>query len=1066
VAEEVSEEAIISVTKTKESKTYNLKKIAKPMKKTKEKNEEQNHTTTNTNTNKVQINNLKKNGKKKIKENHKNSQNTKSEVAQEHSNAEVKDEDGKETNQMRILYTNADQLTSSKKFELLQIVKEMKPHIIAVCEVKPKNGSERTTMDFNIDNYTLYSTNLAPGSNTGRGIAVYVHVNIDSGVSMVPISIKFEEACLLEFNLQGKDKLLFGCIYRSPTRTASSSENNQNLNHLLKHVTQKAYSHVCIVGDFNYKEINWQSWSTTKSESSAESEFLEAVKDCYLHQHVSDATRARGQDDPSLIDLVLTNEQMQISDLQIKAPLGKSDHSIISFKYSCYLNYAKAQKRYAYHKGDYEAMRNQLETARWKELFLSESENLSVEELWSSFKSVLHELRHKFVPKVCSNLGWRSKGEIPIPKYAREAIRSKSAAHRKWIRTRKATGNDHKERKEFKKMRNKVKTLMRGLKRKTEKEIGSTAKSKPKAFWSHVRKKLKTKSGVAPLLDDEGTMKYTDKEKADILQSQFSSVFTNEPLDDIPFIDKRTENTIGDCRISTEKVEEEIKNLNVNKVCGPDEVNPRMLKELASYISEPLALIFNKSLLSGTLPNDWKSAYISAIYKKGNNNIAENYRPISLTSVVCKLMESVIKKHVTKYILENDLVSPKQFGFVRGRSTATQLLSYLNECIETVASGGVVDTIYFDFEKAFDTVPHQRLLRKLEAYGIKGVVLKWIKAFLSDRSQIVKVNGIESFRASVLSGVPQGSVLGPLLFVLYINDLPDHVDSGCYLFADDTKIHRIVSTPSDAAKLQADIHALESWSKKWLLRFHADKCFVLTLGKFENITHTERYKLGTRELEHVFEQKDLGVIVDSELRFEEHIGMKVKKANSIAGLIRRSFAYLDATLFKQLFITFVRPHLEYCQAAWAPYLKRHVNQIESVQRRATKLIDGFKNFTYEERLRKLKLPTLAFRRLRGDMIELFKHFNTYDRASISRGFRPKKKLARRHDYQLERNFAMDGTRGVQRNSFYFRTIEMWNQLPRDVVGAVNVNSFKNKLDEHWDNHPLRFNHEAIQTSDS
>jgi len=186
----------------------------------------------------------------------------------------------------------------------------------------------------------------------------------------------------------------------------------------------------------------------------------------------------------------------------------------------------------------------------------------------------------------------------------------------------------------------------------------------------------------------------------------------------------------------------------------------------------------------------------------------------------------------------------------------------------------------------------------------------------------------------------------------------------------------------------------------------------------------------------------------------------------MSGLIWRSFSFLDGRLFKQLYTTFVRPHLEYCQATWSPHLMKNINEIEAVQRRATKLIDCFKNLSYEERLHRLDLPTLAFRRLRGDMIELFKHHHTYDKQSLSRCFRPRTKSCRRHAYQVERNFAKDGLRGVQRNSFYFRSIKTWNELPNYVVSADDLNMFKNRLDEHWKDHPLRFCSEYTSMIDS
>ena len=417
--------------------------------------------------------------------------------------------------------------------------------------------------------------------------------------------------------------------------------------------------------------------------------------------------------------------------------------------------------------------------------------------------------------------------------------------------------------------------------------------------------------------------------------------------------------------------------------------------------------------------------------------------------------------------LDNEnLLSSKQHGFVKGRSTTTQLLSYLTECVEAVSCGEVVDSIYFDFAKAFDSVPHQRLLSKLSSYGFSGLLLQWIRSFLLERQQIVRVNGCYSRSCKVLSGVPQGSVLGPLLFVIYINDLPECVSSSSYLFADDTKILRKITTGNDAKQLQADIDKLHAWSQKWLLKFHPDKCHVRTIGNFDKILHTERYKLGSSELEHVFEEKDLGVVFDSELTFEVHITSKIKKANSMIGVIRRSFSFLDGKLFKQLYTSFVRPHLEYCQSVWSPHLKKSTNLLESVQRRETKLVDGLQNLSYKERLQKLHLPTLSYRRMRGDMIELFKHHNSYDEKSLSCYFRRRTKLNRGHNLQLERNFSKDGKRGSQQNSFYFRTTKMWNELPKSVAEAETLDTFKNRLDEYWKCHHLRSNCEELQANDS
>ena len=608
---------------------------------------------------------------------------------------------------------------------------------------------------------------------------------------------------------------------------------------------------------------------------------------------------------------------------------------------------------------------------------------------------------------------------------------------------------------------------MRKAKRDFENNICKNPKDNPKRFWWYVRHKLKTKSGVAPLLcnaEDRESMKFDDQDKANILQQQFSGVFTREPVTDIPVLSKRTEAIIRSLKVTESMVRLQILRLNLNKSCGPDNVHPKMLIELVDILAGPLSLLLNKTIEEGDIPADWKLAWVSPVFKKGSKNKAENYRPISLTSIVCKLMETFVKDAIMEHLVIENLLSAKQFGFIPGRSTVTQLLQYLDKCLDAMATGGVVDTIYLDFQKAFDTVPHRRLLGKLEAYGITGPMLAWIGGFLSGRSQVVKVNGVESASAPVLSGIPQGSVLGPLLFVIYINDLPDTLSSNTFLFADDTKVFRKITSKEDALALQADLAALQLWSDKWLLRFHPDKCHVLTLGKLEDIKYTFRYKISQQELEHVFEEKDLGILIDSNLRFDEHISSKVNKANAIMGLIRRTFTFLDCKLFKKLYTTFVRPHLEYGQVVWSPFLKKQINMIENVQIRATKLIDGLQNLEYSERLKVLDLPSLVYRRARGDMIEVFKHIHTYDQETITPKFCLNPRPSRQHKYQLTMTEPNDGERGPQKNSFYYRTVRKWNTLPKKVVEAKNIDTFKNELDLAWKDVIWKFDPTATRDS--
>ena len=261
---------------------------------------------------------------------------------------------------------------------------------------------------------------------------------------------------------------------------------------------------------------------------------------------------------------------------------------------------------------------------------------------------------------------------------------------------------------------------MTRTKRDYEQKICTQTKENSKRFWKHIRDNLKTKTGVYPLLEsatDETSLRIEDKDKAKILQNQFCRVFTKEPDRELPAFFPRTDQEV-EMNLNVDIVKKEILFININKAVGPDEIHPRMLKELVDYITIPLFIIMKKSLMTGNIPDDWKLANVSPIFKKGAKNLAENYRPISLTSISCRILEKIMKNTIMNHLIQEKLLSSKQHGFVKGRSTVTQLLNYLDRATEAIAEGKVVDVIYFDFAQAFDTVPHRRLLHKLESYGI------------------------------------------------------------------------------------------------------------------------------------------------------------------------------------------------------------------------------------------------------------------------------------------------------------------------------------------------------------
>ena len=231
-----------------------------------------------------------------------------------------------------------------------------------------------------------------------------------------------------------------------------------------------------------------------------------------------------------------------------------------------------------------------------------------------------------------------------------------------------------------------------------------------------------------------------------------------------------------------------LRNLKPNKSPGTDQIHPFLLRECASNLAKPFSLLFNLTISQCKIPNEWKKAEIRPIYKKkGSKSDPSNYRPVSLTSVTCKVFEKIIKKSLCNHLLDNNLLSPHQFGFIPGRNTNSQLLVTIKEWQKSLDHSTPTDVAYLDFRKAFDAVPHKRLLFKLEKYGIKGNLLHWIENFLSERTQYVKINNAKSDVRPVTSGVPQGSVLGPMLFIYFINDLPEVSTVNTKIYADDTK---------------------------------------------------------------------------------------------------------------------------------------------------------------------------------------------------------------------------------------------------------------------------------------
>jgi len=490
-----------------------------------------------------------------------------------------------------------------------------------------------------------------------------------------------------------------------------------------------------------------------------------------------------------------------------------------------------------------------------------------------------------------------------------------------------------------------------------------------------------------------------------------------------------------------------LSNIKENKATGPDGIPGKILKICAEELADVYTLLFQASLDQGVVPEDWKDANIVPLFKKGDKTKAVTYRPVSLPSISCKLLEHIIHSSIMAHLDEFKFLNNAQHGFRKKRSCETQLISTLEDFNNCLNKKQQIDAILLDFSKAFDKVDHEGLLLKLDHCGISDSLLSWIRSFLIGRGQKVLVDGTMSAPRPVLSGVPQGTVLGPLLFLIYINDISDHLSQGTEirLFADDSLLYRTINSPEDAVTLQKDLDQLQRWEATWKMEFHPQKCQLLRITNKRKFIHSQ-YNIHNVILEETCSAKYLGVTIDSKLRWKKHYSHIVKKANNVLSFLQRNLNNCPPHIKDKCYKALVRPILEYGSVVWDPHFKTDVLSLEKVQKRAGRFVSG--NYKLESgntktNMLNLKWKPLEERRAQSKLILFFKAKHGIVEIPVDNlSFNYTSQTRRQGTYAIPTS-VVDG----HLHSFYPSTIRLWNSLPVGVRTLPNADAFKSHLEK-------------------
>lgn len=847
-----------------------------------------------------------------------------------------------------------------------------------------------------LEGYQLYRADRKDRAHGGSGI--YLNNNYPANSSSVStFSNGYCEGLALKLE-EGNTAIV--CMYRPPgTSTTNFNDIIEWMNDWLNKFTDDSTNSL-VFGDFNFPYLKWDvcdvegtnvlvpstKGGAPRSVQEQGYQLLATMDSLFFTQRVSECTR-KGK---NTLDLIFTNSD--IFGHPLITPNGISDHDTLEWTINLdQVNKPAFDNTEPYFLetvgvSDFRLLSDQ---TNWDIICSTLEEQLNVDMTDSSVSDQLDYFYSACLKAVQAGAPKRNKPKhfkgIPL---ARKRLMKKRLKLRKQIEH---ASNSRKKKNIQLQMIDIEKRILRSIdndNHQEEKNAIMKIKSDSKSFFKFAKGKKAMKNSIGPVKNKEGKLVYENPGIANELNEQYNDVFNRSvhtPTVTLKQSPNANDVTIKDLfdneNVPFSNIEFNEGNV-IDAICmiknssapGSDKMCPIFLKKTAHVSAKFLANLMNKSMSSGEIPAVFKEATVTPIFKGGDSLEPKNYRPISLTSHICKVMERIVKTQVVEYLDANCIISNFQHGFRSQRSTVSALLEHYYNIVDAFECGDELDTVLLDYSKAFDKVPHSILLQKLKRIGVGGKVGRWIGTFLLDRKQRVKVGTSLSNFISVLSGVPQGSILGPLLFIIFINDISvDITNSKVSCYADDSKISHKITGEVDRESLQKDLDKIFDWTDKNCMMFNTDKLEFIRFSRHSSLNPSHCYVNNQhQDITRVQCCRDLGVKFDYDGSFTTHIAEKVAKGRKLCGYILRTFRTRNPDHLLTVYKSIVVPVLEYCCIVWNPSKLPQIRSMEQVQRDFTDRLNYPNTMNYWERLKYLKIFSLERRRERYMILYVFK----------------------------------------------------------------------------------------------